>query len=264
MKRTVNPVGEKYGKLLVLEEFSEHIDSKQKYRKSFLKLKCQCECGNIVTPFKGNVLYGKTTQCTHCQNSHVNIGDKCGALLVLKREENGKYLCRCDCGDEDIYNSLFLRKGKKKACDKCKFPKKYSPKSVIKSRKEAFQETNFLKHLKSKKELIGKKNGRLKIIAFSHWEQKGSRRRAFYKAKCKCGNEVIIRDCFAVKSCGCLHKDSMLKGEDQPAAKLTNAQAKAIREFKKSNVGYTQRQIASMFGVTEYSISSIVRGETYK
>jgi hypothetical protein len=267
MKRTIDPIGKKYGKLLVLEEFKEPIISIQKYRKSLLKLRCQCDCGNIVTPFKGNVLYGKTTQCIHCQNSHIDIDDKIGSLTVLERRLEGKrpkYLCKCDCGDENLYNSHFLANGKKVACDKCRFPKKYAPKLPKKTKKQALADINFAKHLRAKSSLIGMKNGRLKIIEFSHWEQKKTRRRAYYKAKCKCGNVIIVRDCFSIKSCGCLRKDSILKGEDQSVSILTNAQARSIREFKKANIGYTQRQLANMFGVSECLISRVLLGKSYK
>lgn len=45
---------------------------------------------------------------------------------------------------------------------------------------------------------------------------------------------------------------------------LTNSQAAAIREFKKSNVGYTGRQLSHMFDVNETVISKVLREETYK
>lgn len=267
MKRRVNPVGKKYGKLLVLEEMSSPIESTQKYRSTLLRLKCQCDCGSIVTVFKGNVLYGKTTQCRECQNSHIVIGEKRGTLTVLSRAfENGprKYLCKCDCGLEGVYRSWFLENGKKICCEKCRFPKKYEPQIPKKTKKEAIEKTNFDKHLRSRDSLIGKKSGRLKIIAFSHWEQKENRRRSYYRAKCKCGNEVILRDCFAIKSCGCLHKESIRKGEDQKHARLTNKQVLAIREFKSCNIGYTGRQLADMFGVNEAIISNVLSEKTYK
>lgn len=267
MKRKIDPIGKKYGKLLVLEEISVPIKSSEKYRRSILKLKCQCECGNILIPYKGNVLYGKTTQCHNCQNSQIILGEKIESLTVLSRISNGnttKYLCKCDCGFEDIYQSRFLLHGKKICCKKCRFPKKFGHKTPKRTAKEALAITNFSKHLLSKDSLIGQKNGRLRIVAFSHWEYKKDRRRAYYKVKCKCGNESIVRDVWAVKSCGCLQIDSILRGENQSSAKLTNSQARAIREFKKSNIGYTRRQLANMFGVDDGLISRILNGKSYK
>jgi hypothetical protein len=267
MKRIINPIGSKYGKLLVLEEISYSIVSKQKYRNTLLKLKCKCDCGNIVMAFKGNILYGKTTQCRNCQNSHIVLGEKRGSLTILSRVNDEKrriYLCECDCGSQDNYGSRFLSHGKNLSCKKCKFPKKFGPQIPKKTRKQAIADLNYTKHLRSKSSLIGKKNGRLKIIAFSHWEQKKERRRAYYKAKCKCGNEIIVRDCFAIKSCGCLQRETVPKGQDKHNAKLNSDQVKAIREFKKANVGYTGRQLADMFQVSEHLISNILLNKTYK
>ena len=267
MKKKINPVGKKYGKLLVLEEVRIPVVSTQKYRCSALQLRCQCDCGQIVMTYKGNVLYGKTTQCHNCQNSHIVIGEKKGSLTVLSRILDAKarnYLCKCDCGSEDTYRSHFLSHGKRICCERCRFPKKFVPKVPKKSRKENLADLNFTKHLRARSSLIGKKRGRLKIIAFSHWEQKKNRRRAYYKAKCKCGTEVIVRDCFAVKSCGCLRRDSAPKGEENHGAVLTNSQAKAIRKFKESNLGYTGRQLANMFGVQEHVISRVLLNKGYK
>lgn len=267
MKRKNFPIGKTYGKLLVLEEIAIPFNSTQKNRKTLLHLKCRCECGQIVTPFKGNVLYGKTTACKYCQNAHIKIGQKHGSLSVISRDTSmklSKYVCRCDCGFEDKYNRDFFKKAKKLCCKKCRYPKKYGPQEVKKTRKEAITETNYRKHLKAKSDIIGKKNGKLKIISFSHWEQKESRRRAYYNAKCKCGTLVKIRDVVSVKSCGCLQKKSVPRGEDNPAALLTNSQAKAIREFKASGIGYTGRQLADMFGVTEKTISNVLKNKVYK
>jgi len=265
MKRTVDVVGLKFGKLLVLEEFNAEFIRPQENRKTILKLKCQCECGTIVTVFKSNILYRRTKSCKRCQNAKDLVGKTFGTLTVLKRELSERltsFLCQCSCGNQQVCRTLFLTKGKNISCDRCLHPKKYAPPK--KSRKESMAETNYLKHIKAKKEIIGKRNGRLKIVSFSHWEQKGSRRRAFYNAKCKCGTMIKIRDRFAIKSCGCLHKDSIPKGEDQSVAKLTNSQVKAIREFKNSGIGYTGRQLGEMFGVSESLISSILRNKTYK
>jgi len=267
MPKHIDITGQKFGKLLVLEEMKTPVISKQKYRKYLLKVKCKCDCGNILTPFKGNVLHGKTSQCRYCQNSKVTLGEKRGALTVLSRvNENGvrKYACKCDCGFEDIYVPRFLHRGKKICCKKCKFPKRYTPKIPKKTVKESLTETNYKKHIKSKTNLIGKKNGLLSVLGFSHWEEKHNRRRSYYKAKCKCGNEVVVRDVFSVKSCGCLQKKSAKKGEDRHNSRLTNKQADAIREFNKSNLGYTGRQLADIFGVNEAIISNVLCEKTYK
>jgi hypothetical protein len=52
------------------------------------------------------------------------------------------------------------------------------------------------------------------------------------------------------------------KGEAHTNAKLTDAQAKAIRGSYEN--GMTQMQLAAIYGVSQRAISLIVRGETYK
>lgn len=266
MKRKIDVVGKKFGSLLVLEEIRVPYSIPSENRKSILKLRCQCECGSIIFPFKGNVLGGKTKSCLRCTDSKNLIGKKIGSVTVLRRDLNEDgvvYVCRCDCGSEILYKIRSLIRSAKVCCEKCRFPKKYSPQIPKKSRRESICQTNYLKHLKAKSDLIGKRIGRLKITGFSHWEQIGSRRRAFYKATCKCGNKITFRACSGVKSCGCLKKESASRGENHVGAKLTNSQADAIREFKKSNIGYTQKQIADMFGVSEDAVSKIIREKTY-
>lgn len=51
------------------------------------------------------------------------------------------------------------------------------------------------------------------------------------------------------------------KGEAHANAKLTNAQAKMVRDSYAN--GVTQVQLAAIYGVSQRAISLIVRGETY-
>ena len=52
------------------------------------------------------------------------------------------------------------------------------------------------------------------------------------------------------------------RGEAHTNAKLTDAQAKAVRESYAK--GMTQMRLAATYGVSQRAISLIVRGETYK
>jgi hypothetical protein len=267
MKKIINPVGVKYGKLLVLEQIRVPFNGKEKYRKTTLKLKCQCDCGNIFYPFKGNVLSGTTTGCPRCQNCKDLSGGKFGKLHVLRRDLSRKktsYVCLCDCGTEEVYSYIFLTKGKKIACDRCLHPKKYLPR---KTKEEVIKNLiigNFNKHENSKNSKIGKKIGLLKVIRFSHWKEEKTRRRPYYFCKCRCGNVCCIRGDWDVKSCGCLHKKNILRGESCPISKLTNKQASAIRELYRSGAGYTGRQLANMFGISEHIVSHILNDKSYK
>ena len=56
-------------------------------------------------------------------------------------------------------------------------------------------------------DITGNKYGRLTVVAFDHI---GDYRQSYWKCKCDCGNEVIVRksdlvyDYSSTRSCGCL------------------------------------------------------------
>lgn len=267
MKKNTCVIGNRFEKLVVLEEFREEYVREKESRKTVLKLKCLCDCGTIFYPYKSNVIQGKTKGCIRCAHHSIVIGEKIGELTVLSRillEKSSEYLCRCNCGQENIYKSTHLIKRNRYCCDRCRYPKKYAPKPPKKTRKEVMVIVNYMKHTEAVERVIGSKRGKLKFLSFSHWEINKSRRRPYYLAKCKCGKTFTVRIDAGNKSCGCSRKDSMPKGQDHCRSVLTNSQAKAIREFKESNIGYTNVQIAKIFGVTVHIISSVVLGKTYK
>ncbi len=100
------------------------------------------------------------------------------------------------------------------------FEKEYVQKE--KSVKEISKETGFsYSYLQSKihqlkierrhqyKDLKGKKFGKLRVISFSHLD---NRQQSWWLCKCKCGKEKVIRSynlkSKCTKSCGCLHHRS--------------------------------------------------------
>lgn len=261
-----NVVGNTFGNLEVLEEIRVPYIGSEKNRKTTLKLKCRCKCGNMCFPFKNNVLMGKSTGCPNCNNSKDLFGLKFGSLLVIKRDENRKkkWICKCDCENEYSATVYMLRNAKDKRCDRCRFVKKFRPKISKKEAIENLKHFQVLKHEDSKLRKIGSRIGRLRIVEFSHWKYVKGRRRAYYKCKCKCGNIVETRGEVNTRSCGCLQKCSVLKGEHNGNSKLTNKEVVAIREFAQSNMGYTGRELAKIFQVTESVISNILRRETYR
>lgn len=114
-KRHRFQVGKKFGKLTILEILSSE------------KVKCQCECGNIVEIYKSNLSRGYTKSCgcirqetakqhtieMNCQRSKEFlddiIGKVFGYLIVLEKDENKSqemnkvYLkCQCNCGCNSI------------------------------------------------------------------------------------------------------------------------------------------------------------------
>ena len=84
--------------LTVLEEFST-IDSKGR---SIKKLRCQCDCGNVVEVAKSNVTRGHTKSCG-CLNKNRHMinrtGQKFGMLTIIKELGGNKVRCQCDCGN---------------------------------------------------------------------------------------------------------------------------------------------------------------------
>ena len=59
-------------------------------------------------------------------------------------------------------------------------------------------------------DITGQRRNRLTVLGFDHI---GNRRRSYWKCRCDCGNEVILRkDAFYypyshIKSCGCWHRE---------------------------------------------------------
>lgn len=114
-KRNKFKVGSKFGKLTILEVLSSN------------KVKCQCECGNIIEVYKSNLSKGYTKSCgcirqeTAKQHAiEINhqrseqflnniIGKTFGHLTAIEKDEEKSqkmsrvYLkCKCDCGCNSI------------------------------------------------------------------------------------------------------------------------------------------------------------------
>lgn len=102
----VDCIGKKFNRLTVLSEFKKN----KKYR-----LKCLCDCGNIIEADKGHVLQGKIKSCGCLKKEicHKRMDDltgkRFGRLIVLKRSNDdfidfkgrciAKWDCLCDCGN---------------------------------------------------------------------------------------------------------------------------------------------------------------------
>ena len=263
---TKDLIDKKIGNLQILEEFSAPYVGKDKNRKTILKLKCQCACGHIFTPYKTNVLTGKTTQCINCAGSNQYVNKKFDNLLCLSRDPNDskKFICKCDCGKIVSVKKRYLNQGKSpRKCHFCRYTKKYCNRVKL-NRKESVAITNYKKHMQKQEELIGHKFLNFKVLSFDKWQDQGKRRRAFYLCKCKCGKICSLRiDSIGKKlSCGCIGK-MKLRGEKNYSAKFTNKQVKTMREMFKSGL-YTQRKIAHMFNATDAHISQIIKEKTYR
>jgi len=116
-------IGKRFNKLIVLKKAGIHI---YPCGERVTKWKCQCECGNIVTVIRRNLINGNTQSCG-CHNiqqikkrfSKNLTGQKFNRLLVLRRISsiNGThYECLCDCGNTTIVLGTHLKNGNTKSC----------------------------------------------------------------------------------------------------------------------------------------------------
>lgn len=176
-------IGNKYGKLTVIEEVPERI-------KGRIYWKCQCECGNQINVSGTDLRTGRKTHCG-CEghdNKKNEIGNKYGKLTVIEEvKERGKdrsvqWLCQCECGNTKIVRGKDLRNGKIKSCG-C-----YE------------QETRGQSLLTNE---IGNKYGKLTVIDKIRPDNKTT----YWKCQCECGNITYVYGpnlrSGVTKSCGC-------------------------------------------------------------
>jgi HNH endonuclease len=191
--------GKRFGRLLVLENTFTKNNSNYIW-------KCLCDCGNIVE-IAGSSLTGGYTKSCGCLNKEIvsklntkNLkGERFGKLIAIENTRKKSYncflwKCICDCGKETEVKSSSLINGHTKSCG-C-------------LQREMSSEKN-IKNIKGQRfgKLIAIRNTRKKKKTCYIWE-----------CLCDCGNtvEVIIKLLMdgSTKSCGCLHKESVKKGEE--------------------------------------------------
>lgn len=91
--------GQKFGNLTVIER--DNSKSNGTY------WVCRCVCRNVTSVSAPNLKRGHTKSCGCLRGTGI-IGNKYGKLTVLEKLDNGKYKCRCDCGNFKVidYKSL--------------------------------------------------------------------------------------------------------------------------------------------------------------
>ena len=114
-----NLIGQKFGRLLVLEKGKKDKAQHQYYI-------CKCDCGNVCEINSDNLRRGltKSCGCLHSEITHKNTfkditGQKFGKLTAIDYEiKNSKayWKCRCDCGNETIVASSNLINGHTTSC----------------------------------------------------------------------------------------------------------------------------------------------------
>lgn len=116
--------GQKFGRWTVLERApNDGI---------YVRWKCRCECGTIRDVLSNSLLAGTSLSCG-CYKADVAhelhfidlTGQQFGFLTVIKRIGTRKnttgggspvWLCRCECGNEKIALTTWLRNGTLKSC----------------------------------------------------------------------------------------------------------------------------------------------------
>ena len=121
-------------------------------------------------------------------NKFIDItGHKYGRLTPVSYKGNGRWLCKCDCGNTSTVRGVLLRNGIVKSCG-C-YNKESTSKAVT-------------------IDLTGKRFGRL-VVTGRHGSEKG---RAAWLCKCDCGNEIVLKSVnllhYGTRSCGCLRKET--------------------------------------------------------
>ena len=189
--------GKRFGRLTVLRKDK---CNNQKYL-------CQCDCGNVTSVYKDNLIRGLTQSCGCLHSDLVSdkltidlTGQKFGRLLVLQRDFNklrsqGVYWkCLCDCGNIISVIAHSLKEGNTQSCGCLK--------------QETTSELLAL-HLE------GQRFGRLTVI--QRCENIISADNAQYSqwlCQCDCGNTIKVKGHYLVSggtsSCGCL----ISKGEE--------------------------------------------------
>lgn len=115
MGKKLNLIGQKFGKLLVIQE----LDEKTKAGKT--RFRCLCDCGNYHDVVGSSLKSGLVKTCGHCKSS-VSIGSKFSKLTVVEdthdtRPNGAKiYKCVCACGTITYVDVYSLQSGNTKSC----------------------------------------------------------------------------------------------------------------------------------------------------
>jgi hypothetical protein len=67
-------VGNKYGKLLVLDDFKiKEKETKTNKVNKYTLIKCQCDCGNTKYVYRSTIINGKYPSCGCLSNDGINF-----------------------------------------------------------------------------------------------------------------------------------------------------------------------------------------------
>lgn len=185
-----NLSGNRYGKLVVLDEYELVNDTHGKW-------KCKCDCGNETWAFVNGLTSGRTVSCgcISKNRSHM-VGRRFGFLIVTSQYGINDFgikiwECKCDCG-----NTVYRTRAHLKDSSSC----------------------GCLRDLHRIKSLKGETFNRLTVINDARDEyikRKSPGDLKIHLCKCICGNEIWVGTTELktgnVQSCGCLPHEILLK-----------------------------------------------------
>ena len=251
--RRENLVGQKFGRLMVVEKAEDHIYSSGAHRSRY---KCRCECGNEIITMANSLKNGACKSCGCLQKEKASkvrsvdlVGQRFGRLTVLakskKRNKSNNILweCLCDCGNHVLKTTSALnnKKGTFKSCG-C-------------ATNERIREATF-------KDLTGQRFGRLTVLRLAEsYEIKDKAKGSHWFCQCDCGNTTVatIQNLRGLhtQSCGCFHKERLQEYKDlvgQKFGKLT-----VIRMSEKRNKANLRLwECLCECGHTTYATSAIL------
>lgn len=193
------------------------FDSIDKNRKALWL--CRCDCGTEKVVCANSVKLGKQKHCGCLNKNNEDLTDqKFGKYTFVKfdsRDNRGNqlWLCRCDCGNEKIVRSSYVKFGHTKSC------------GCLKREREDF---------------TGQKFNRYIFVSFHSVDINGN---YLWLCKCDCGTEKIVRSVDVksgnIKSCGCYHKEVVRKqcGKNSPSWRhdLTDEERKEDQNRNRSH-----------------------------
>lgn len=219
MSHLIDRTGQKFNNLTIIEELGGG------------KVKCRCDCGNVCTLNKSNVVRGLQKTCGKCPRVVSDetkrkkikdcVGQRFGRLVVVQELGGRRVLCHCDCGNDKIVNKSHLLHGEIRSCG-CLMGLPAGVPRLYRSKVKP-----------------GQRFGRLVVLDPVGNNEKGS---YVYRCKCDCGNtcdvsaENLING--DTKSCGCLQKEAAQKKLKENLADGTNiAKIKSSKPYAGSKTG---------------------------
>lgn len=189
MSSSKDLLGMFFGELKVVDKKENHS---LKNNRVFTRWICKCSCGNIIEVTASQLKTGHVKSCGCLKNKKEDLsGTTIERLTFLYPDKNnvGKWICKCECGNLTSVFSSNVKRGLTKSCG-CLHSELISQKLT--------------------KDLIGQKFGRLLVIKRDNGVKKSNG--VYWQCRCDCGNYVsVISHSLTngnTKSCGCLKSES--------------------------------------------------------